>query len=51
MANEEIIDLILETFADSLVYLLPIIGVMTGIVFIISLLLDVTINSHKKVRR
>lgn len=51
MANTEIIDLIIQTTASAMTYLMPIIGVMTGVVFIVSFLFDVTINAYKKTRR
>ncbi len=51
MANEEIITLILETTASSMTYLMPVIGIMSGVIFIISFLFDITINAYKKTRR
>lgn len=48
MANSEIINLIVQTTADSLVYMLPIIGIMAGINFIASFLLYVTLGLGKR---
>lgn len=51
MANTEIIDLIMATVSEMFVYMLPVIGIMAGIVFITSFLFDVTINAYRKTRR
>jgi hypothetical protein len=49
VANTEIIDLILEATLSSFTYLLPVIGVMMGIVFIASFVLSLTIGLPRKV--
>lgn len=51
MANTEIVDLVLSMTSEMFTYMLPIIGIMTGVVFITSFLFDVTINAYKKIRR
>ena len=48
MANTEIIDLILQTTAEMFTYMLPILGVLTGIVFIGSFIYKVTLGSVKR---
>lgn len=50
MANTEIIDLILATVAEMFTYMLPVIGIMSGVIFITSFLFDVTLNAYKRVR-
>jgi hypothetical protein len=44
MANTDVINLILLTVKDYFTYMLPIIGIMAGIVFIFSALMYVTIG-------
>lgn len=48
MANTDIINLILTTTADAVTYLLPVLALMTGIVFIFSFLHSITIGSVRK---
>lgn len=48
MANTDIINLIIETTSSMLVYMLPVIAVLSGIMLILSFLIEVTINSVKK---
>lgn len=48
MANTEVIDLIIETTSEMLVYMLPVIAVLSGIMLILSFLLHVTINAVKR---
>lgn len=47
MANSEIINLIIQTVADSIHYLLPIIGLLAGLNFIISWLMQVLFGSGR----
>ena len=47
MANTDIVNLILTTAASTLTYLMPVIGIMTGIVFIFSWLYKITIGAAK----
>lgn len=49
MANTEVINLILETTADMLQYMLPIIGILSGIIFIVSFLLYLTVGLGRRV--
>lgn len=51
MASSEIVNLILQTAAESMLYLLPVIGIMSGVVFIIGFLFEVTIGSSRKIFR
>ena len=48
MANTEVINLILQLTKEMLVYMLPIIGLLSGLMLILSFLLHVTINAVKK---
>lgn len=48
MANTEVIDKILTVTGEMLVYMLPVIALLSGITLILSFLLHVTINSVKK---
>ncbi len=47
MANSDIIDIIIQTTADSLHYLLPVIAILSGIMLILSFLFKVTIGAAK----
>ena len=49
MANHEVVDLIIETTADMFTYLLPVLGVLTGLIFITSLLYSYTLGAVKKI--
>jgi len=51
MANSDVIDIIISTVASSMEYLLPIIGVMIGIFFVISFLYSVTFGAVRKMFR
>lgn len=51
MANTEVVTVIIETVGDMLVYLLPVIGVMTGLTFITSFLLYVTLGQSRRIFR
>jgi len=44
MASSDVVDLIIVTTADFMHYMLPIIGVMAGITFIVSFLLSATLG-------
>ncbi|HRJ90772.1 MAG TPA: hypothetical protein PLU21_01020 [Candidatus Saccharibacteria bacterium] len=48
MANTEVIDLIMQTTANMLEYMLPVIAVLSAIMLLLSFLIHVTINSVKK---
>lgn len=48
MANTEVINLILQLTKEMLIYMLPIIGLLSGLMLILSFLLHVTINAVKK---
>ena len=48
MANSEVINLILQLTKEMLIYMLPIIGLLSGLMLILSFLLHVTINAVKK---
>lgn len=48
MANTEVINLILQTTAQMLIYMLPVIAILSGLMLVLSFLLHVTINSVKK---
>lgn len=48
MANSEIVDIIVETTADTLHYMLPIIALLSGIMLILSFLFKVTIGAAKQ---
>lgn len=47
MANSEIIDIIVESTADTLHYLLPVIALLSGIMLLLSFLFKVTIGAAK----
>ncbi len=51
MANTEIITLIPETTAECLTYMIPIIGILAGINFIVSWLMSVTMGMGKRTFR
>lgn len=44
MANTDIVNVIITTTADMIEYLLPIIAIMSGITFILTFLLSVTLG-------
>jgi hypothetical protein len=48
MANTEVIDIIISTTAEYFTYMLPIIGVMAGITFVVSFLMSVTIGMGRR---
>jgi len=49
MANTEIIDIIIATTAEAVTYMLPVIGVMTGITFIVSWVMSLTVGLGRRV--
>lgn len=51
MANTEIVDLIIQQTADMLTYMLPVIGIMAGIIFMISWLMSITIGLGRRTFR
>lgn len=48
MANDQVIYQILDTTKDMLIYAMPIIGVMAGLMLILSFLYAITIGAVKK---
>ena len=50
MANSEVINTIISIVADALHYMLPIIGVLSGIILVITLFVSVTIGSARKMK-
>lgn len=50
MANAELINLIIETVANMLEYMLPVIGLLSGLVFILSFFYQVTFGALKNIR-
>lgn len=51
MANEDLVILILQMTASYLEYMLPVIGIMAGIIFVVSFLYAVTLGASRKVFR
>lgn len=51
MANTEVIGLIIDTAQDYFIYMLPIIGVMTGLIYITSFLFAVTLGAVRRTFR
>jgi len=51
MANSDIIDIIITNVADMLVYLLPVIALLSGIIFMVSFLLYITIGLGRRTFR
>lgn len=51
MASADIVNQIISMTGEFLSYMMPIIGVMTGIVFIVSLFLEVTLGTVRKTFR
>jgi len=49
MANSDIIDLIIQTTANMLVYMLPVIAVLSGITLLLSFLYAATLGSVKRI--
>lgn len=49
MASSEIIDLIIQATAESLVYLMPVIALLSGIMLLLSFLFKVTLGAVKNV--
>lgn len=50
MANTEVVVLILKTASELIVYMLPILGVLSGLVFIISWLYQWTFGASRSIR-
>lgn len=50
MANTEVINYIIQTTGQLVVYMLPILGILTGLVFCLSLLYQWTFGSAKSIR-
>ena len=48
MANTDVINLIMQTVGEMVVYMLPVIALLSGLMFVFSFLIHVTINSVKK---
>lgn len=48
MTNQEVINIILVTYADSLQYLLPIVAVMAGVNWIVGFLFAATFGLEKR---
>jgi len=51
MANSDIIDLIVASATNMFDYMMPIIGLMAGLVFITSFLLYITVGVSRKIFR
>jgi hypothetical protein len=49
MANSDIIDLIIQTTANMLTYMLPVIAICSGLTLILSFLYSVTLGSVKRI--
>lgn len=48
MASSEVVNLIIELVSDMLVYLLPVIAVLSGITFIVSFLMNVVMGFARR---
>jgi len=48
MASSEIDDLIIATTASSLEYLMPVVGIMIGITFVITMFMSVTFGAIRR---
>ena len=51
MANAEIINLIIKTVADMVVYLLPVTALLAGLIFIFSVFYEFTIGAVRNIRQ
>ena len=51
MANTDVVNLIISTTADFFMYMLPIIAVMSGIIFLVTWLMSITIGLGRKTFR
>lgn len=51
MANTEVITIILQLVSQYFVYMLPIIGVLSGITFMVSFLMSVTMGLGRRTFR
>ena len=50
MANFQVIDIIIQTTAEMVVYLLPVIGLLSGLIFVFSVLYEFTIGAVKSIK-
>lgn len=50
MANSEIINLIIQTTADMVTYMLPVMAFLSGLVFILSFFYQATFGALKNIR-
>lgn len=48
MASSEVVTLLIETIADYFTYMLPIIAVLSGIVFMVSFFMSVTMGLGRR---
>jgi len=48
MANTEVVQIIIDTTASSLLYLLPVIAVLSGINFIVTWLMSITFGLARR---
>ncbi len=48
MASADIVNLIIQLTSDMLIYLLPVIALLSGLMFLMSLLIHVTIGTVKR---
>ena len=51
MANSEIINLIISTVAEMVIYLMPVTALLAGLIFIFSVLYEFTIGAVRKTIR
>lgn len=50
MANSEIINLIIQTTAEMVTYMLPVLAILSGLVFVLSFLYQGTFGALKNIR-
>lgn len=50
MANSEIINLIISTVAEMVIYLMPVTALLAGLIFIFSVLYEFTIGAVRNIR-
>ena len=51
MANSEIINLIISTVAEMVIYLMPVTALLAGLIFIFSVLYEFTIGAVRNIRQ
>ena len=51
MANSEIINLIISTVAEMVIYLMPVTALLAGLIFIFSILYEFTIGAVRNIRQ